>query len=226
MIKSSPLILLASVLLLLTGCSNEETVNTGTTDDAISQVAPTAPAVASQQIADFSGNRGRVLSTIDVPGYSYIEVETNGRSLWIAGNPVKVTEGEIIGWDGSTVMKNFHSKTLGRTFAEVIFVNRIHTASSQAAGAMPAARPPITAPRRQTTTQGQVVSVQNAANYSYLQIKTADDNLLWLAAPETPVNVDDTVSWQGGSLMRDFTSSTLGRTFPEIYFVTAVQVKN
>ncbi|MDK1023870.1 MAG: hypothetical protein QGD92_06515 [Gammaproteobacteria bacterium] len=132
MIKSSPVVLFVSILLLLAGCSNEETVNTSTTDDTVSQVA-------------------------------------NGT---------------------------------------------------------PATRPPITAPKRQASIQGLVVSVQNAANYSYLEIKTADDNLLWLAAPETPVHVNDTVSWQRGSLMRNFTSSALGRTFPEIYFVTAVQVEN
>ena len=39
-------------------------------------------------------------------------------------------------------------------------------------------------------------------------------------------SVDDTIEWQSGSLMTNFTSSSLGKTFPEIYFVTAVQVRN
>ena len=41
--------------------------------------------------AQLSGNRGQVLSTIDVPGYTYIEVRNNGRNVWLAGTPVEVS---------------------------------------------------------------------------------------------------------------------------------------
>jgi hypothetical protein len=235
MIKLKSLVLFASVILLPPGCSREEAVSTdidtGSADNATAQVAPGALVPESLPGEDLTGNKGRVVSTLDVPGYSYVEVESNGQTIWIAGSPVKLTAGEIINWDQSTVMRNFHSKTLNRTFAEVIFVSRIGTSSSLTAEALPAARPVATAPKiqvpkSQTLAKGSVVSVQNAANYTYLEIKTAADNVIWLAAPETPVNVDDTVAWQGGSLMRNFKSSTLDKTFPEIYFVTAVQINN
>lgn len=235
MIKLNSLVLFASVILSIVGCSNEETVSTGISTDAAgnatAQVAPGASTTASQQDVDLTGNRGRVLSTLDVPGYSYIEVENNSGTLWIASSPVKLTAGEIIDWDQSTLMRNFYSKTLERTFDEVIFVSRVGTSSSRTADATPAIHPVMPAtkvqiPKFQSSEQGSVVSVQNAANYTYLEIQTADNNVIWVAAPETPVNVSDTVSWQPGSLMRDFKSSTLGKTFPEIYFVSAVQVIN
>ena len=42
--------------------------------------------------------------------------------------------------------------------------------------------------------------------------------------PSADVQAGDSVGWSGGTLMQDFTSSTLGRTFPEILFVHAVSV--
>jgi len=235
MIKINPLVLFASLVLSLVGCTKEEpsstAMNAGTAESATAQVAPAAPVPATQADADLTGNQGRVLSSSNVPGYTYIEVENNGRTIWIAGNPVKVTEGEIINWDQSTVMRNFYSRTLDRTFEEVIFVSRIGTSTSPSVGAMPATlpvtpAPGIEIPKTQVSAQGAVVSVQNAANYTYLEVRTKDNSVVWLAAPETPVNVNDSVSWPRGSLMRNFKSSTLGKTFPEIYFVAAVQVNN
>ena len=124
------------------------------------------------------------------------------------------------------VMKNFTSKTLGRTFDEVLFVSEITTPSSRAAASLPTKHPMISPQTQQVSSQGSVVSVQNAANYTYLQIRTTDNQELWLAAPETLVNANDVIEWQAGALMRNFNSKSLGKTFPEIYFVTAVQVKN
>jgi hypothetical protein len=230
MINTIPLVLFASVVLVLVGCSNEEPANTGVNAPEAAQVAPSAPASLVQPTSDSSDNTGRVLSSVNVPGYTYIEVESNGRTVWIAGNPVEVKEGEIIGWDQSTVMKNFYSKTLQRTFDEVIFVAKIRSSNPQVAKTMPGTMAPTfpaaTVAQIQNLSHGSVISAENAANYTYLEIKTSDEGVIWLAAPETAVSVDDTIEWQRGSLMKNFTSSTLGKTFPEIYFVKAVQVKN
>jgi hypothetical protein len=228
MIKLSPLALFASVILSLVGCTNEDTQDTGSAADNTALMAPGHPESMGQQNAGSSGNIGRVLSTLEVPGYTYMEVDKGGSTVWLAGSPTEVAEGETVSWETSTVMKNFYSKTLARTFDEVIFVSRISKASSQPATAMPAGHPVAAtpAPVVEAASQGMVISTQNAANYTYLEVKTADDSVIWLAAPETTVNVNDTVSWQRGSLMTNFASSTLGKTFPEIYFVTAVQINN
>lgn len=240
MIKSNPFVLFTSISLLLIGCSNEESakegLNTGTDSAATGMVQQT----------DMTGSTGRVLSSVEVPGYTYIEVDINGRTTWIAGTPVEVVEGDTISWVPSTVMTNFYSKTLDRTFDEVIFVAGIGPSTAGVASTDPHAMPhgmPSTMPHAmpssmpsaasmvaatpgQDLAQGVVVSTQNAANYTYLEVQMADEKLIWLAAPETPISVDDTIEWQSGSLMTNFTSSSLGKTFPEIYFVTAVQVRN
>jgi hypothetical protein len=79
--------------------------------------------VADVAEAELTGNTGQVLSVIQVPGYTYVEVRNNGRNLWLAGNPIEVAEGEIISWADSAMMRNFESKALNRTFEELMFVS-------------------------------------------------------------------------------------------------------
>lgn len=112
---------LAFALVLLVACAGENAM------DGIK---------AEISDAELTGNRGQVLSSIQVTGYTYIEVRTDGRTLWLAGDQVEVVEGEVITWDQSTVMRNFQSKTLNRTFDEVIFVSAVHRSTDGA--------PPVT----------------------------------------------------------------------------------
>ncbi len=61
----------------------------------------------------------------------------------------------------------------------------------------------------------------SAAGYSFIRVEQ-NGSSIWLAAPETSLDVGQTISWSGGSPMRDFTSRSLDRTFDEILFVGAV----
>ncbi|MDH3991152.1 MAG: hypothetical protein OEV34_18605, partial [Gammaproteobacteria bacterium] len=87
-----------------------------------------APVNNSGEVSDaeLTGNRGRVLSSIQVPGYTYIEVRNNSRNVWLAGNPVEVATGEVITWGQSALMRNFRSNALNRTFEEIIFVSTVY----------------------------------------------------------------------------------------------------
>ncbi len=87
---------------------------------------------AAVSSTELSGNRGEVPSSIQVPNYTYIEVRTEGRVLWFAGNPVEVADGEIITWDAAVVMQDFHSNALNRTFDEVVFVSAVHQGADAA----------------------------------------------------------------------------------------------
>lgn len=64
---------------------------------------------------------GTVLTTMNSGGYTYIEVQTAAGKPWIAIPESNVKVGEEIGYYEGMVMQNFHSKTLDRTFAEIIF---------------------------------------------------------------------------------------------------------
>ena len=69
--------------------------------------------------------KGKVLSAIDVPQYTYLEVIQNKKTLWIAGPTVAAKKGDVIRFDNGMAMTNFHSKTLNRTFSSISFVNNV-----------------------------------------------------------------------------------------------------
>ena len=69
--------------------------------------------------------KAKVVSTIDAPPYTYLEVTQNKATLWLAANAVAAKKGDVIRFDNGMVMKNFHSKILNRTFPSVLFVNRV-----------------------------------------------------------------------------------------------------
>lgn len=69
--------------------------------------------------------KGKVLSTIAATPYVYLEVAQNKKTLWLAANALPVKKGDVIRFDNGSVMTNFHSKTLNRTFPSVLFVNQV-----------------------------------------------------------------------------------------------------
>jgi len=179
---------------------------------ACSSEAPPAADETAFADTELTGNTGQVLSVVQVQGYTYIEVRNNGRSLWLAGNPVEVDEGEIISWADSAMMRNFQSKALNRTFDELMFVSAIYKGADSA--------PQPTANKN----SGVVRSNQDAAGYTYIELENDAGQVVWLAAPQTGVAVGNRVSWGDGSVMTNFTSDSLNKTFPEILFVQSISV--
>jgi len=78
-------------------------------------------ALISGAIAD----DGRVVSFIDSAGYTYLEVDQNGKTIWIAANEIKVKPGDLVRFDEGMLMTNFYSDSLKRMFASMRFVNAI-----------------------------------------------------------------------------------------------------
>lgn len=205
--KSS--VILAIVTLLLAACGSEN-----------------APVDNKAAVPDteLSGNRGEVLSSIQVPSYTYIEVRTDGQILWLAGNPVEVEDGEIITWVPSMVMHDFQSNTLNRTFEEIVFVASVNQGAAAAPAVAQMEPEPAVTQAKPESNSGTVRSTEDAAGYTYIEVETDAGNIVWLAAPQTEVAVADRVAWQGGSVMADFSSPSLGKTFPEILFVNGVTI--
>ncbi len=71
---------------------------------------------------------GEILSIENAMGYKYLKVKEDGKELWvaIANAPVKV--GEKIGYDKQTIMKDFKSKSLNKSFKEIIFASDVYLA--------------------------------------------------------------------------------------------------
>lgn len=65
---------------------------------------------------------------------------------------------------------------------------------------------------------GQALEVVDVESYTYLRIGQPGQAGVWAAVPKAEVRQGQQVSVVGGEEMRDFTSSTLKRTFPSIWF--------
>lgn len=69
-----------------------------------------------------------VISSIPGSGYIYIEAEVDGKPTWIAGVPIEVKKGDKIRFVENTIMENFTSRSLGRTFDRIIFASMLQPA--------------------------------------------------------------------------------------------------
>jgi len=74
----------------------------------------TAPTLA----ATFSG---KVLEVEDVAGYTYLRLKTKDGEMWAAVNRAPIKIGADVMIDNATVMNNFESKTLKKTFDRIVF---------------------------------------------------------------------------------------------------------
>jgi hypothetical protein len=68
---------------------------------------------------------GKVLSTISVPSYTYVEVSQGKKTLWLAAATSPVKKGDMVRFDDGMVMTDFYSKSLKRSFPSIVFVNSL-----------------------------------------------------------------------------------------------------
>ena len=71
------------------------------------------------------GFSGKVVETIEVERYTYVQVDTGKEKIWAATPQFDGKVGDTVVVPEGLVMKNFHSNTLGRDFELVHFVNAI-----------------------------------------------------------------------------------------------------
>ncbi len=67
--------------------------------------------------------------------------------------------------------------------------------------------------------QGEVLEVQNVANFTYLRLKTQDGEI-WAAVINAPVKQGAKVTIENAIVMKNFESKALKKTFPSIVFGT------
>ena len=70
--------------------------------------------------------QGKVINVQQGGAYTYIEVkEKTQKSFWIATNNADVKTGDFIRFQKEIVVKNFKSKTLDKTFNEIMFASNL-----------------------------------------------------------------------------------------------------
>jgi hypothetical protein len=101
----------------LTACSKDKE-QPSTSQQSQQQQAPVAGAPAGVPPAPVTGT---VLETMDAAGYTYLNVATDTGEKWVAVTQATVEVGEEVTFMDGMVMQNFFSKSLDRTFPEIIF---------------------------------------------------------------------------------------------------------
>ena len=119
----------------LTACSKDKPEKQAGTSPAQQQATPEA-GIAAVPPAPVTG---KVLESMDASGYTYINVATDSGEKWIAVNQSVIEVGEEITFMDGMVMQNFFSKSLDRTFPEIIF-----SPGLAGKGAIPQGMPPAT----------------------------------------------------------------------------------
>lgn len=142
-VKKATSLLSILALTFVAACSNQGDSNAPKNEKAAAPQAQTQPAPQQQAAQDpHAGHtpaqhaamggpaegpvtQAKVTKVTHASGYTYLEVDLNGKSTWVAASPANVKTGDTVAWSGGAVMHNFTSKSLRRTFDEIIFVNTV-----------------------------------------------------------------------------------------------------
>ena len=127
--KKRAVVFLAIVALAAAGCKKKEeapqtVAPQGGMPSGMPQGAPgTDPHAGLKpvEIPAGAGHKGKVVSTMNAAGYTYVEVDEKGQKLWVAVMETKVKVGDTVEFPDSPPMLNFQSKSLKRTFDKIIF---------------------------------------------------------------------------------------------------------
>ena len=70
-------------------------------------------------------HQAKIKETLNSGGYTYMKVTDAKHTYWIAMTHRNVKVGDTIEFSDQGWMKNFHSKTLNRTFAKILFAGDV-----------------------------------------------------------------------------------------------------
>lgn len=198
----------------------------------------------SEQIATTGSSgklSGKVVETMDSGGYTYVNLEKDGKTTWVALPVTKVSVGQEIEVRPGMQMGKFTSKTLNKTFDEIVFSSGLMTDSKTP---LPSGHPPMGAKpesdkgkpasdvktqpkghmgmmaqpgKEMTEVSGKVVETMDSGGYTYICLENGGKKL-WAAVPSTKVSVGQELKLQPGVEMINFKSSSLNRTFDSVIF--------
>lgn len=80
-------------------------------------------------MGEIAGHDGIAVEVIAVEGYTYVELDSAGKNVWIAAPTFKVEKGDRVLSSKGLEMRDFTSKILGRTFPEIWFVGTVEVVS-------------------------------------------------------------------------------------------------
>ncbi len=111
-------LVLALSLAVLSGCGKKENVEPV-------QAAQKADHPTSNPAPAFNPLSGTIVETMDSGGYTYILLDNGKEKVWIAGPVTPVEEQTNATCPEGMIMRNFHAKSLDKTFDKIYFVGAI-----------------------------------------------------------------------------------------------------
>ncbi len=78
---------------------------------------------------------GKILEILDTGSFLYLSMDWNGKKIWATVPGVVLKVGEVISLEHATMIKRFYSKTLNRTFEEIVFAAGVTGKSPRPRGA-------------------------------------------------------------------------------------------
>jgi hypothetical protein len=209
---------LGLVMAMQSGCAQTAAVAKPTAQPETMPQAAAKPVDHSQPLS----LSGKVLEITKAGGYTYVNLEKDGKSSWAAMSAnVTAKVGEELTLKPGMVMNNFNSKALKRTFDSIVFTDgpindpkaKPHNMVSEPKAAVEA----VAAAAVSDKIAGKVVETMDSGGYTYLNL-AKDGKTTWVAIPVTKVSVGQELEVQPGMPMDKFTSKTLNRTFDRINF--------
>ena len=107
-----------------------EPVRAGPLDPSGAPVLPPVDAPAGESLREGPGE-GEVLEVIPSASFTILRLDRDGEELWVAGPAVPVDVGQQVAWDSASVVHDFPSATAGRTFAALLFVDRLRVSDGR-----------------------------------------------------------------------------------------------
>jgi hypothetical protein len=244
---------IAMVVVLLGGCAaispatqptEKPAAKTEAKTESVSQKTENVAVVPEEVFLS-----GKVVETMRATGYTYIQLENNGKKAWFAVPSVEVSVGQEIEIKPGMQMGLFNSKSLNRKFESIVFSPGLvedpnvpppaaatpeAVAPAAEQNSMPSGHPALDAdPKayegKATKEQllkagivpisGKVLETMNSGGYTYILIASGDKNV-WGAVPTMEVTVGQELELLPGQTMTNFNSKSLNRTFDSVIFST------
>lgn len=109
-------------LVALVACDSQKKPETQVADQAAPQAVPAAPEAGGEQAANAVGRiQGKAKEVLKGGGFTYVLIAAEKGDTWVAIPETTVAVGEDCSVVEGQVMQNFSSKTLNRTFPEIVF---------------------------------------------------------------------------------------------------------
>lgn len=171
-------VILMVTVALLAGCKKPETVVQNQSLDATAQMVKNQMMMGGHQMPGAEtpkgdNFKGKVTQTMNSGGYTYVAINKDGKEVWGALEETKVAVGDEVEYGIDTIMSNFSSKTLKKTFDQIYFLRPIVN-SDKTAATMPPNHPSITGNTALDHSQMTSAGDMKVAAGS---IKTADSGL-------------------------------------------------